>query len=487
MMGYVYVERLKSAYAVNLRGLSLALLLLCCTGVATKSAPTTSEKSDVTALSGVASTSGVPAPLEPNTDTPSVVGTIDPAEFVSGSSTAKRTPFPRDSQLLETALSQFTRLRAKSKEFVPRFRRTTRAESSRLLAQEFAAQQPEAIGRELDIVLGAWELLPMGFSTQQALVTRFEQQPPAVYLISQRQIAIPFEVSDDTLPSSVLHEVVHAYQDVQFHLGARLVYKAGQSDRISAYHAFAEGDALTVELLAQASNDESRMPTAESLATQFEKSLESSGLPDIISRSLISPYLDGYRFVNYLKNQGGFALVDRVWKRGLAGTQEVLHPERWVQQFLEGTCPSVVEPPTLRTPNPLSSSSPLVYSEALGEQGLRILLEQRERKESARLLSAVYRTDRLSVFGQGTSREILWQLRLTRPSATLGLELAKVLSSSPVGSANCFGSAHSFSTVVCSGSDLVVATSVRLDTLTTNHSTTACSALRRWAHTVLSK
>src|SRR5262249_54382656 len=85
-------------------------------------------------------------------------------------------------------------------------------------------------------------------------------------------------------------------------------------------------------------------------------------------------YTDGYAFVQALRRRGGFAAVDAAWRALPATTEQVLHLDKY----------DAHEPAIAVAPPPLTALSDAkndrrfsqAYMQVIGEQGLRIVLEE---------------------------------------------------------------------------------------------------------------
>ena len=293
-------------------------------------------------------------------------------------------------------------------------RRVGESEQIALLGEEMSCLQPEAVSHAFDAALSMLGLLPAGFDTRRALLDQYRREPRSVYLTSRRLVAVPQAAPDDTLERSLVHELAHVYQDSLYRLGERIAYAEGGNDRTAAYHSFAEGEALLLDLESQSSPWGKPPPSSDELAALLEQASLRVDLPRVLQLSIVAPYADGYQFVSYLRKLGGWQLVDQIWKRGLASSSELLHPERWVTDCLTGTCPPVGSPSRLSNPVSGDPGNPPRLAESVGEQGLRVVLETVVNREAARRLSAGYLADDLAVVARAGLTEVAWQLRLER-------------------------------------------------------------------------
>jgi hypothetical protein len=96
----------------------------------------------------------------------------------------------------------------------------------------------------------------------------------------------------------------------------------------------------------------------------------------VLQRSLTAPYADGLVLVQALRRRGGWPAVDAVWRALPDTTEQLLHLDE-----LDAREPAkpVSAPPNAR----LGSGFHPALDEVMGEQSLRILLEEWTRRAEA--------------------------------------------------------------------------------------------------------
>jgi hypothetical protein len=138
------------------------------------------------------------------------------------------------------------------------------------------------------------------------------------------------------------HEIAHALQDQNF--GLRTVGKDVGADEALAYRALVEGDAqltatgvvasvngLGGEHWATRATYRLRMQTREeTLQKEGVHDDELRRAPPLLRRSMEFPYLDGMAFVGDLVRAGGLGLVNKAFAHPPRTTEEVLHPQKYV-------------------------------------------------------------------------------------------------------------------------------------------------------------
>lgn len=170
--------------------------------------------------------------------------------------------------------------------------------------------------------------------------------------------------------SIMVHELTHALQDQHFNLTLHVESGETTFDRLLALGALAEGDAEDVQRMFDTGGMLALTPlaTIRSIGeSETEKYLaRMKDFPRGIARPFIFQYLSGLLFVETIKRErDGYPGVDRVWLDPPGSTEQVLHPER----YLERDHPTRIEAP--RPPDGWR----VLLSNVFGELGVRIVLE----------------------------------------------------------------------------------------------------------------
>lgn len=217
---------------------------------------------------------------------------------------------------------------------------------------------------------------------------------------------------DEGLPLSwiLAHELTHSLQHQHF----RLLDPASLPtvDAQLAYLALLEGDAM-VTMVAYGSG-ENFVPTGRALTSIIRdirkgesKRFEEVSRPEseleaaspLIREQFVFPYLSGTVFVAELYRAGGFDLVNRVYRYPPATTEQVLHPEKYIQ----GEGPIAVTAPT--PPSGYTTGA----TGRTGELGARGLLQHCVPKDVAVTAAAGWGGDAFTVAVHPNGAElILW-------------------------------------------------------------------------------
>jgi hypothetical protein len=129
------------------------------------------------------------------------------------------------------------------------------------------------------------------------------------------------------------HELTHAVTDQHYNLtrGDRLL-AAGKDDEQTAWSALLEGDAT---LLMQRYLVERLSPADQAEAARIAAAQRTplrDAAPAALRESLLFPYQEGLAFVRTLYQRGGWAAVDRAYRDPPDSTEQILHPERYLDR-----------------------------------------------------------------------------------------------------------------------------------------------------------
>ncbi len=174
----------------------------------------------------------------------------------------------------------------------------------------------------------------------------------------------------------VAHEYGHALQDAAWDLEAFSIEDLSQADAILARQALVEGDATAVMYdwaARELKLSDLLEVSAQALTQQDSRRL--GRLPDIISRQLEFPYIDGYAFVNALRGRGDWEAVDAAFENPPVSTEQILHPE-----YYPGELPVEIELPDVAAA--LGPEWVASYEQTLGEMQTHVWLADGKKPRS---------------------------------------------------------------------------------------------------------
>lgn len=190
-----------------------------------------------------------------------------------------------------------------------------------LAADESVLKLLQLIPRDLDYVKTVDALLTgtvLGF---------YDDETKELYVGGAGQATV------DVATRSVLaHELTHALTDQNFDFGAatRALDDQNRTEESAAYGALIEGDAALV-----ASMWEEKYLSARERAAAGRGGSDAGGaydnVPPYLVSSLSFPYEYGLSFADSRYQAGGFAEVDRAYRKPPVSTEQILHPSLYAQ------------------------------------------------------------------------------------------------------------------------------------------------------------
>jgi hypothetical protein len=274
-------------------------------------------------------------------------------------------------------------------------------------------------------LLAALELVPPTYDFVEGTYRLIQGRIAGFYEPGDRTMYLVDDLGDDEADETLAHELDHALQDQAFDLGKLLGFAPGDGDRTAAWHAVAEGDAMSAMFdvtLGSAFN----VPEAalrNVLALSNAVSETSARTPHVLQESLIAPYADGFAFVQERRHAGGWKAVDAAWRALPASTEQLMHPEK----YLAHEAPIAVPVPTLAALGPGFRAA---THDVLGEQGLKMMLAEWTNAPAAAAGAAGWGGDRYVVARRddGADRHtVAVGLRLVMDTERDAVEVAELL------------------------------------------------------------
>lgn len=220
-------------------------------------------------------------------------------------------------------------------------------------------------------MLAALELVPPDYDFIKGALELLGGRVAGFYDPKKGVMVLAGDLSDAEADETLAHELAHALADQSFPLAPHVEYHPGQGDRSSAAHAFIEGDATSTMFDVMLGSAFEMNEDAVRLAFVASTLLSEVGAktPKAINSSLVAPYVDGFACIQALRRRGDWRAVDEVWRNLPETTEQLLH----IDKLLAREPAEIVTLPSL---GPLEKDGyKVVDQDVMGEQGLRILLE----------------------------------------------------------------------------------------------------------------
>jgi len=252
------------------------------------------------------------------------------------------------------------------------------------------------------------------------VIAFYDPEPRKFFLVKGGSAGIPApeELSSDAGERMIFaHELTHALQDESMKLDRRVKQLKDNGDRALALESLLEGEATLVMVRVALSSlpGGQSSEVEESLAPLLSAgALESANmpkdLPDYFAQQLFFPYVEGTAYVRRVVKAAGWAGIDRMWKNPPLTTSEILHEGPAfapAEDLLTAAAADRLAPAGFRT----------LYTDTIGEWGVRFLLRRGLAAAQADPLAAGWRGDRIAFYAAGRDIAYVWKLRFDSPGS----------------------------------------------------------------------
>ena len=252
----------------------------------------------------------------------------------------------------------------------------------RVTADFFADYTTEEAAEDA-LVLAAFGLLDPQTDLLGLYTLLFSEQVAGFYDNETKEMVVVQEAKFGGIQQlTYAHEYTHALQDQTYAMRDGLGYTDElcelDTERCAGIQALIEGDSTLVEVIWLF--DYSSPLDQQEIFQAFEE-LDTSILdsaPAYLQKDFLFPYDQGFKFVQSLYDQGGFAAVDGAYRDLPVSTEQIIHPDRYPHDR-----PVLVELPDLI--DLLGSGWSLLDANVLGEWYTYLVLAFGE-NPNARLL-----------------------------------------------------------------------------------------------------
>lgn len=341
----------------------------------------------------VACRAGAPRDVPPDGDDGSAGHPSPSAPAPSATSSARADAEARARASLETTLRRVANARGLAARRPVELKTLNREELLAHLLKKVEKELPPGVLALQGEALRAFGVLPPGYEFEKGILALLQGQIAGFYDPDERAMFLLDDLSDTSRDETLNHELVHALQDQAFDLSARLKYREGQGDASAATQALIEGDATSAMFdVAQgpaitAQIDKAALRKMFSLSAALSPS--GAAAPSILKSSVFSSYVDGFAFVQQLRARDNWATVDAAFVTPPVTTEQVLHLDKFDKRE-----------PAVPVVDPIAGLPPdfsVAYTDAMGELGLRLLLEEWVPRETAERAAAGWGGDRYVV------------------------------------------------------------------------------------------
>jgi len=199
---------------------------------------------------------------------------------------------------------------------------------------DFLEDYSEEKAEEDVIVLEAFGLLDSAFDLHNFYRSLLQEQIAGFYDNETKEMVVVQNTGFGGLERlTYAHEFTHALQDANYDINNGLNYNddacENNSERCAAIQALLEGDATLSELnwYRDYSTSEDQADILTFYDTNESPIFDNS--PSFFAKDFLFPYENGFEFVQYLYDRGGWKSVDEVYHNLPVSTEQILHPERY--------------------------------------------------------------------------------------------------------------------------------------------------------------
>jgi hypothetical protein len=207
------------------------------------------------------------------------------------------------------------------------------------------AEREERALRALGLLESGQDLRQIRFRVLNENIAGFYDERPGV----KQLFAISSGRSLNLMNQLILaHELRHAIQDQHLQLRELLGKMSDYDDRRLAALSLIEGDATLVMQTYMSSGEGAGGAGLESLLGDLgAQAMDARSLaemfagpalrdaPPVVREQLITPYFDGMRLASLIYEKGGFDLLNRKLRDLPRSTEQVLHPEKYLERLDE--------------------------------------------------------------------------------------------------------------------------------------------------------
>ncbi len=220
----------------------------------------------------------------------------------------------------------------------------TRSEIERMIVRNLDEQTTPAEMFATESGLKKLGLVPAEFRYRDFVIKLLTEQVAGYYDTKTQQFYLADWIELEGQKPVMAHELTHALQDQHFNLHRFENWPKGDSDAELAAHALIEGDAMLAMTLYMARNPLVALAFVRSLGSNTNSSEQLKQAPRALRESLVFPYEQGAEWATRVYKRGGWAAVSESFKNLPQSSEQILHPEK----YLEHEAPVKVSIPELR-------------------------------------------------------------------------------------------------------------------------------------------
>lgn len=355
--------------------------------------------------------SSTPAPVKRPTETAAphtsdnTVSTID-----SGDSGSAASADAKEDRLIARMLKKVSQVRSLAAKNPVPGKVLARSELIARVRGHIDKEVPKVAIVNEGLGLQLFGFVPTKFDYEAETYKLLEAQLAGYYEPGDKTMYMAGDLDDEAAKATLAHELVHSLQDQYWDLASKSKYLPGEDDTSEARSSLAEGDATSamMDVLLMGSGKTALDLPADLFTEQMLTSMSQGSTanePHAMVASLVAPYVYGTRFINQLRQEGGWAAVDNVWGDSHPlTTEQILHVEKWKTHEPA----EKVADPTIAA---LGAGWAVIDSDTGGELGTRLTFAEWMDEKGAGEVARGWAGDRQVIASNGSKRAIAWRLR----------------------------------------------------------------------------
>jgi hypothetical protein len=286
----------------------------------------------------------------------------------------------------------------------------------------------EVTSKKLDkeeIIFKALGIIPPDYDYRNGIIKLYKDQVGGYYNPEEKYYAMASWMPASLQDPIAIHELTHALQDQHFDLES-IMEESLSSDELIARSALIEGDATLVmtdysrRLAGLPSINEDESVSSFMLQTIIAASFGGTmkDAPPALQAMLLFPYISGMKFAHALLREGGFTTINHALENPPRGSNEILHPEKYLERI--NPDPPTSSHETARETakerlacNPAPSFGDLTFTlsseDILGEFGTSVFFIAYHKTHMAPLIASRWEDDRICLYSSGSEYYITWE------------------------------------------------------------------------------
>jgi hypothetical protein len=296
----------------------------------------------------------------------------------------------------------------------------SRGQVEGLLAKEIERVYTPELRRKDEVVKKTLGLLPADADLwaallefqSEALVGFYAPLDGQLYLVAEPGRGRGEELPGGQVERVLVHELVHALQAAHTDLIDVVLALLDHDDLALALGALLEGDATWAGYRDEALSYALPMPRSEEVALEYETDWSAARyreVPRLVREALVLQYPAGYTLVTQILDAGGIAALNAALADPPLTSEEVLHPEQYLDPSRRGPILFLRLEAERIAPSPNCTA---VGANTFGEFGLWIWAQERGvRTAEAAALAEGWDADRALVFDCPQGRAFAWLMQ----------------------------------------------------------------------------